>query len=167
MMVMSRYLANKKGQERNSLALDMNLIKRNVSDDFLCVFYSQNNIGTRQMLKPLIIRALLPYLFSFVFNNYNSPYQESKSQQDNACLKEQGQVFKEIASQSDGKNCFAQVAKIFGNKFFCFFFKDKTHSKLLSVVRYGERQKKGEISAGNGTEINIFGIITKYAGLSI
>ena len=85
----------------------------------------------------------LSFLFSFLFNKYNTGNQECNSETAEYKAQKQGQVFEEITGKSDGKNGFAKVPQILGNKFFGFFFNGDTHRKLLSLETIGEKQFGG------------------------
>ena len=82
----------------------------------------------------------LSFLFSFLFNKYNTGNQECNSETAEYKAQKQGQVFEEITGKAYADNIFAKISDSFSSKFPSFFVEKMAHKQLPSLKSVGERQ---------------------------
>ena len=89
-------------------------------------------------------RLPFPLAASFSFHKYNTEGKERNSGHEEGDSQRHIQFFKEITGETNCQDCFAEVAKIFGDKFLRLVFKNDFHYSFLSFDRPEDRSSVDE-----------------------
>ena len=92
----------------------------------------------------------LPLFASFLGDHVNAINNKTQTKYSKNYAKRQGQVLKKVTCKTDAEDVRAKVAAYLGHELPCFFVKEMTHDKLLSLMSVGERCSRGNYGRCDG-----------------